>query len=73
MKSCDTENLVPVEGGNEEHLTRAQDAMFHSGIFEKGKSFMVWWVKVDLQRRDIQDIMWTDQEDWVGFSPPDFE
>ena len=35
-------NLVPVEGWDEEHLTRVQDTMFHCGIFEKRKSFVVW-------------------------------
>ena len=55
MADCYMENLVPVEGGNEEHFTRAQDAMFHGGIFEKGKSFMVWRVEVNLQRRDSVD------------------
>ena len=60
-------NLVPVEGRDEEHLTRAQDTMFYCGIFEKRKPLMIWRVEVDLR---ISDSSYG-QEDYI--SPPDFE
>ena len=41
-------HLVPVEGGNKEHLSRLQDTVLHPGLAEEGELLQVRTVQVHL-------------------------